>query len=518
MAWTQLPDAVPARPGPAGRGGPILAVAVAVVLVVLGRLGAALALVVLTVLITQAVAVSSSFARRFHRGLSAVGHIVGHAVSLVLLGAVFAFLFIPVAAFSALVRRPLRRSSSDVAGAWSVTRPLDANSRRRTFAGDSGPVPGGWAAALLKTAGALTVLAVLDLAAGSLLAGTGVLQGEQGDVLAQQTALWDQTMSSPAIVDEPWAEAYGDSMVDLGIDADPDYVPYLIWSVEDFESPYVNSAGGERVSYRPPRPPGVEPLQVAFFGGSALFGLGQRDEHTIPSEFARLAAEAGVAVEVHNYGVSGWVSWQEFHYLERLYARGERYDLIVFYDGANDFIVQQSSYSTDPTHNGVNSFNELGELYHEEHNTSPGIVDGFQGFAEAYWRSSAISVIGSELFGEDPEGDAFNPGGSEATPQEQADAALGIYRRAMGLVQDLAARNGDTPVRFFWQAQAQGWPAQVLRDLPEDVTDLSGVFDEVEEPLYIDAVHTNELGGRLVAEALWSELSHDLRREADQVG
>ena len=98
-----------------------------------------------------------------------------------------------------------------------------------------------------------------------------------------------------------------------------------------------------------------------------MFGVGQRDEHTIPSEVARLAEDDGVALEVHNYGLPGWVAWQEVQYLERLLARGERYDLAVFYDGFNELLVQGTGYSADPTHLGADVMDRFARDFTREH-------------------------------------------------------------------------------------------------------------------------------------------------------
>ncbi len=59
-------------------------------------------------------------------------------------------------------------------------------------------------------------------------------------------------------------------------------------------------------------------MSVWFFGASALFGDGQRDDHTIPSEFARLAEADGIPVEVRNYGRPGIAMWQELELFEQL--------------------------------------------------------------------------------------------------------------------------------------------------------------------------------------------------------
>lgn len=52
-------------------------------------------------------------------------------------------------------------------------------------------------------------------------------------------------------------------------------------------------------------------LVVWFFGGSTMFGFGQRDEHTIPSEIVRSPAADGHRIEAVNVGTPTWAIWQE---------------------------------------------------------------------------------------------------------------------------------------------------------------------------------------------------------------
>ena len=55
---------------------------------------------------------------------------------------------------------------------------------------------------------------------------------------------------------------------------------------------------GRRATWRPAVTPGCRPAKVWMFGGSTAFGQGQRDDHTIASELARVAWEDGIAVDV----------------------------------------------------------------------------------------------------------------------------------------------------------------------------------------------------------------------------
>ena len=95
------------------------------------------------------------------------------------------------------------------------------------------------------------------------------------------------------------------------------------------------------------------------------------------------------------------------------------------------------------------------------------------------------------------------------------EAAESIYRRSLALI-DHAADASRTPTLIAWQPGGPP-PRPLDRDLYGELTDrvagvggavdLSGALRSVATPVYIDAVHTNELGARVVAEALWAQVA-----------
>jgi lysophospholipase L1-like esterase len=48
--------------------------------------------------------------------------------------------------------------------------------------------------------------------------------------------------------------------------------------------------------------------------------------------------------------------------------------------------------------------------------------------------------------------------------------------------------------------------------LADDVIDLVDVFDDSTDPIFTDDVHHNELGARLVAEAIYANIADELHR------
>jgi lysophospholipase L1-like esterase len=132
------------------------------------------------------------------------------------------------------------------------------------------------------------------------------------------------------------------------------YVPYVEWKREPFRGETTNiGEDGDRVM----PPTTTDPLAHArFFGGSTMWGKGVDDANTIPAKFNRLHPE----LAVRNHGESGYVSRQSLERLINIVAQSEPTDLVVFYDGCNDFYTL---CRTDTSLNGHSRENELARKF-----------------------------------------------------------------------------------------------------------------------------------------------------------
>jgi hypothetical protein len=365
--------------------------------------------------------------------------------------------------------------------------------------------------------GSVVLLLVADLALGM---GWGALLGTPGgeDLTRLESGrrvpvFVDDRASTPALADAAWAERLLEDTARTRYE----YVPYLYPRVADTDTPYLHSTDGVRRSYLPAG--AADGPEIWFFGGSTMWGVGQRDGHTIASEVARVAEAAGLALRVVNFGQQGWSAWQEALAFEQALATRPAPALAVFYDGVNEFEVQlQEGRSADPvpfqaerTAAAVDLAAMAGEGSIDPRppeEAGAGERAGWA-FGSLVGRYRAQSLSGrlldglGGLFGADP-----------ADAQEGPDEALaadvaGIYGRAQALV-DLVAAPAGVEVVSFWQPRTDeptGY-RDVVDDLPDDVVDLTAVLDDVPpEELYLDSFHTNERGARLVAEAMWAELA-----------
>jgi hypothetical protein len=79
--------------------------------------------------------------------------------------------------------------------------------------------------------------------------------------------------------------------------------------------------------------------RVACFGGSVMWGIGVRDDATIPSHVARRLAAEGLSAVVENDAQIGWVSTQSTLALALALRSGRVPAVVVFCDGANDMLA-----------------------------------------------------------------------------------------------------------------------------------------------------------------------------------
>ena len=243
-----------------------------------------------------------------------------------------------------------------------------------------------------------------------------------------------------------------------------------------------------------------------------MFGTGQRDLHTIPSELARRAEADGHPIDAVNYGQNGWGIWQELALLERLLTNGHIPDVAVFYDGVNEISTQVTALSDQPSYLQAADARRL---------LQPRSVA--RSLYADYARHSAIHKLRTRARG-DP---APRPMPTAEVTEARARNAVALHARAVSLIERLATAYGFRAV-FFWQ------PSVYDKELGEDATmpldwanredwggayraatariapplvDLTAALDGVREPVYFDLAHTNEKGAAVVAEAMYPHVA-----------
>jgi lysophospholipase L1-like esterase len=318
-----------------------------------------------------------------------------------------------------------------------------------------------------------------------------------------------------------------------------DWKPYVEWWHRPFRGVYVTLDG--RGLRRTPGENAVndQTIRILCFGGSTMMGMGARDEQTIPAVLARSLSEVGHRVAVTNYGQLGHNSTQELITLQQLLKSGERIDIAVFYDGINEMACAEQTGHADGLFNEARRRAEFNLLHPDRRREL--IVAALMAAAPRSLRRLR-RLTGLPLRGPLPASEADL---SRVDIPRLAAEAVAVYATNLRLVRLLGREYGFQPI-FYWQPvittkrrkthDEQRWENDYttdpdgrrrlyeaiiaerrnhpdLVDAP-DAIDLSALFDDWAEPVYIDLYHLSERGNAAVAEAMLPTLvtaAHTLR-------
>ena len=131
-----------------------------------------------------------------------------------------------------------------------------------------------------------------------------------------------------------------------------EYTPWADFRLKSYQGAYVNSKGFIRKSV-PDRSTnaGNDTTSLYMFGGSTMFGFDVMDKETIPSAFAGIYSQqcSGCRpVQVYNYGVLSYYSYNELMLFHHLLATQHRPDVVIFLDGLNDLFIVQAARKRVP--------------------------------------------------------------------------------------------------------------------------------------------------------------------------
>lgn len=325
--------------------------------------------------------------------------------------------------------------------------------------------------------------------------------------------------------DADWADAYFDEFAASYRTA---YFSYTGYRRLPFSGRYINiDSLGLRRTTPDCGADDADPLLVFFFGGSAAWGTGARDEATIPSHLARELCDLGIAATVTNFGESGYTNSQELIELQLELRDGHVPGVAIFYDGVNDVY---SSYQNGVAGQPQNVANRI--LAHEL-TQRPAMREALRVvlFTNTGQLLKKIASYASRL------GSAAAPNGDVASDATGHDSALdrATVETLIGnqrVVQALEREYGFESF-FYWQ------PAVYNKDLlsedertkvavdsafaemylrvteligsQESITDLSDILDAFDRSFFLDEFHISEEGNGIVAGAILEDVLEHLR-------
>jgi lysophospholipase L1-like esterase len=269
-----------------------------------------------------------------------------------------------------------------------------------------------------------------------------------------------------------------------------------------------------------------------MFGGSTMWGTNARDAFTIPSIVAKTLEGRGMSVETINFGETGYVSTQEVISLLLQLRKGNIPDVAIFYDGVNDtYSAYQNQFAGIPQ-NESNREKEFNLLNPERlHDLKKSSVRG------ALNELSTVRFVKKLLLRLNlrKETKSMLQDDKSDDKDSLAEQVIINYLGNMAIIKALAKSYGFRCV-FYWQPtifekkdlsdyEKHVYGGQEEQDitnfykkvydvmrktgsLRDDNTfhDISNIFADFQEPVYVDWFHLTERGKNRIAQAMAEDL------------
>jgi len=341
--------------------------------------------------------------------------------------------------------------------------------------------------------------------------------------------------------DTEWASKYYKEIEEVEKGRTLRWQPYVYWRRTPRRGQYINiGSDGLRKTINVSISEGASPpIKVFMFGGSTMWGLGAGDDSTIPSIFAEEAKNKGMNCEVVNFGQYAYVSTQEVIELMLQLQKGNIPDIVIFYDGVNDtFSGFQLSVPGLP-HDEIRREKEFCLLERKELQTLA--------VQSAIRQLSTMRFLHGVLQKSGLRPDNFQPVPLEyekavADKGALAHAVAETYLNNIKLVQTLSRSYGFTSL-FYWQPviytkqhlteyERQSLDLDVhypgmkefyldtyaaLRKSSAELDksgafhDISSIFSEVHEPIFVDFNHMGGKGNSFIARRMAEDFVSCLR-------
>ena len=335
----------------------------------------------------------------------------------------------------------------------------------------------------------------------------------------------DERANADAYAGATWPERY---FAEIGYALKYDWMPFVHWRQRPFRGAHTNV--DERGRRATPGADGREKGAVSIhcFGGSTMFGMGARDDATIPALLQQRLRAGGHRVISVNQGQSGYISTQELIMLQQLLKHDDPPDVAIFYDGVNDIFSAEWTGRPDAIVSEEARSAEFA-LLSEERRLD--LVRAAVAMVMPRTLRRLREWTGLDLRGPLPRSELVSLSEEQIAPL--ARAVVEVYAANVRMIRLLARAYGFEAL-FFWQPvlaskkvkskDEQKWERTAARDIAQrrrlvaaahdafrrhpdlkdasDVLDLSSLFDDEAEPVYLDFSHLSETANDTVAEAM----------------
>jgi len=329
---------------------------------------------------------------------------------------------------------------------------------------------------------------------------------------------------------------YADLWDKMGVD----WARFTAWQQRPCETEFFNfDERGLRVTVNPNITNKNDPIRIYMFGGSTTVGMGARDHATVPSYLSQKIDELGTPVEVVNFAQLGHTNTQETIAFLQMLKREQHPDMVIFYDGANEVIPTEQTGEADSLFNEHHRSAEFNILHQSRR--SDLVAYGIRAMVPRLMRRIG-SITGNK--GHQLQDVTQLPGVEIDKLPELSKQIASAYVSNIKFAKLLAEANDILPLFFiqpmlftkktkspheqkyildgavkpavrleYFQSAYTAIRNGVKALNDESAVDISELFDDTVEPVYIDPFHVSERGNELIAEAMLPHVMELIRKK-----
>jgi len=296
-----------------------------------------------------------------------------------------------------------------------------------------------------------------------------------------------------------------------------EFTPFGIWKNKKLKTQSINvNENGERFTYKTLK---KTETYIWMFGGSTMFGTGSNDLDTIPSLLSKICEDNNWFIQIKNFGTTGHVHLQERQMMEELIINKKNTvpQMVIFLDGINDtFAAYQSGKQ-----NTINNQKEIENKIYLK--STPHILFSF------WFSNSSIFKIFTYI-------NNGNLGWVDLQNEKNINLDLlssNVLKNYCHQICFTKKMLDTYKVKsfFFWQPsifsdkKKTSWEYKILKrktnlqnlfsaiqtqaklNLCTNAISIDNIFENISEPVWIDAFHTGPHGNKIIAERIWQEIN-----------
>jgi len=292
-----------------------------------------------------------------------------------------------------------------------------------------------------------------------------------------------------------------------------EYYPYTGYRrTPNYEGKYINLDNESiRKTYFQCKDDHKNTIKIFAFGGSTMWGTGARDIGTIPSFLSKYLCEEGINVEVTNFGESAYTSTQEIIRLQ-LELRKENYpDIVIFYDGVNDVYTSYQSRVAGLPPNNENRIIEFN--LRKRFNIFPNLNRAIGRIIRTLYGDSLTNgELNDNLIIETANIYLNNIKVIKALENKYKFKAFFYWQPSLYTKQHLS---DDEKNKIYYDKSLNKSRIMVLNLIKssKQVNDLTGIFNNKKNTIFIDEYHISEEGNSIIAREMSKDILKYIKRK-----